>query len=125
LTDTEFSEENQWSLLLEAIYQWQGEVLDGGTFTARELADRIEAYRKSTLESDESLIGPIVEHLPERIQSMVRNGEPFSRSLGRTFGGKKDQRFPGGWVLVDERKDREGTHWTVRQEGRGTKPGRG
>jgi hypothetical protein len=116
LTDTEFSEENRWGLLLEAIYRWQKEARDGAPFTARELADRIETFQKSTLESDESLIGPIVEHLPERIQSKIRNGEPFSYSLGKTFGGKKDQRFPGGWVLIDKRKDRVGTHWKVEKD---------
>lgn len=116
LSGTEFSEENHWSMLLEAIYRWQKETRDGEPFTASELAERIETYEKSTLESDESLIGPIVDHLPERIQSEIRNGEPFTRSLGRTFGGRKNQIFSGGWVLVDEGKDRAGTHWTVAKE---------
>ncbi|MCS4174576.1 hypothetical protein [Salinibacter ruber] len=127
LTDTEFSEDDRWSLLLEAIHDWQLESLDGEPFTARTLADEIENCRGSidfrsgpnldvSMDSDSSLIEPIANHLPEQIQRKVRQGEPFAQSLGKTFGWKKDRRFPGGWFLGREGKGREGTLWTVRRD---------
>ncbi len=125
LTDTEFSEDDRWSLLLEAIHDWQREALNGEPFTARTLADRIEEYESSTdliadsdisLDSDNSLIEPIVKHLPENIQHEVRRGKPFTQSLGKTFGWNEDRRFPNGWFLTSEGKGREGTLWNVRSD---------
>ncbi len=127
LTDTEFSEDDRWSLLLEAIHDWQRESLDGEPFTARTLADEIENCRGSidfrsgpnldvSMDSDSSLVEPIANHLPEQIQRKVRQGEPFAQSLGKTFGWKKDRRFPNGWFLASEGKGREGTLWTVRSD---------
>jgi hypothetical protein len=126
LTDTEFSEDNRWSVLLEAIHNWQRESLDGEPFTTRALAERIEAHENSaeftsadsdiSLDSNSSLMEPIVGYLPEEILRKVRKGEPFTQSLGKTFGWNEDRRFPGGWFLVSEGKGREGTLWNVRRD---------
>lgn len=127
LSSTEFSEDNQWSLLLEAIYDWQQKSLDGKPFTARDLADEIEDYTSSTdfysgpdldasMDSDSSLIEAIADHLPDQIQHKVRHDEPVTQSLGKTLSWRKDRRFPGGWFLESEGKGREGTLWTVRKE---------
>lgn len=113
LTDTEFSEDNQWSRLLEAIHTWQQKVRDGDPFTARDLAKEIETYDRARLDSEGSLIGPIVDHLPEHLRRKVLRNDPITRSLGKTFGWNKDRPYPGGWVLKVVERDRAGNWWTV------------
>jgi hypothetical protein len=123
LRDTEFSEDNRWSMLLESIYEWQEKVRNGEPFKTRELAGGIKALEKSRKGRGDSLIGPIIERLPERIQRKVSRGEPFAESLGKTFAYRTDRRFPGGWLLESIDKGREGTLWKVRQEGEHNGPG--
>jgi hypothetical protein len=124
LSNTEFSEDDEWSLLLEAIDEWQEKVLDGEPFTARKLAEEIEEYRGERPDSGSS-VGPIVEHLPENLQRKVRQEEPVAQSLGKTLGWKKNRRFPGGWFLTSEGRGREGTRWVVRRDEVGDEPASG
>jgi hypothetical protein len=108
LSNTEFSEDDEWSLLLEAIDEWQEKVLDGEPFTARKLAEEIEEYRGERPDSGSS-VGPIVEHLPENLQRKVRQEEPVAQSLGKTLGWKKKSPIPRG-LVPHERRQRPGRH---------------
>ncbi len=123
LRDTEFSEDNRWSMLLESIYEWQEKARNGEPFTTRDLAGGIKTFEKSRKGRGDSLIGTVIERLPERIQRKVSQGDPFAQSLGRTFSYRTDRRFPCGLWLESVEKGREGTLWKVRQEGEHNGPG--
>ena len=115
LQESEFSEDQEWSGLLQAIYQWQ-EQREEETFTARELAGFVEVSHGPISETAHSRKRKIRERLPEDIQSSLRHDEPVAKSIGKLFAYREDRRYPGGWHLVSVSTGREGTHWQVRQD---------
>lgn len=114
LQDSEFSEDHEWSMLLEAIYEWQ-QHRDEDQFTARELAEEVEGNLGRT-PATPSRISQIRDCLPEEIQSRIRKDEPIAKSIGKRFAYREDRRYPGGWHIVSADTDREGTHWQVRRD---------
>jgi len=114
LQDSEFSEDHEWSMLLEAIHEWQ-QLRDEDRFTAKELAEEVEGSSGHT-PATPNRINQIRECLPEDIQSRIRRDEPIAKSIGKRFAYREDRRYPGGWHIVSASTDREGTHWQVRRD---------
>jgi hypothetical protein len=115
LQEAPYSEDNEWSILLEALHEWQEEVLQSQNgFLASELEEFLRAKHEGFSQTREGDLGKrILERLPQKIQNQIHHGEPAARSLGKTLSYKQDRRFPGGWYLTVEAEDRDGTRWKV------------
>lgn len=125
LHGTAGGEERRWSRLLKAIRAWARQKEGApkkntdspAVFTAKELAGDLKSAGSSRGDgppgSANGPVGKIKEALPEELQARLRDGNPIARSLGKRFGNRRGQRFPGGWYVRREGRGRQGTRWAV------------